>query len=221
MKRRNWQTDTAAGGRVKKTLCGVVFVILLALFSAYLALVKHVVTATIIYSTKIDVGKSQVEEQHHDGANAVVSRRRDTVTETETDTTTTSTKSNGGYADWREVAVQLAKLMPEQVLQTLNEDDPFGTRTFAKALNDAETAKGGRNLDISELQRLWPCPANDKRISLPERRDQAKAARFRQGKGFLFFQHLRKAGGTHFCSLAQQNLPKQAIPKYYCMPDYH
>ena len=76
-------------------------------------------------------------------------------------------------------------------------------------------------MDAAELQNLWPCPPNDKRISLPERRDQAKAARFRQGKGFLFFQHLRKAGGTHFCSLAEANLPKSAIPKYYCMPDYH
>ena len=38
---------------------------------------------------------------------------------------------------------------------------------------------------------------------------------------FLFFQHLRKAGGTNFCTLAQRNLPSSQVPPYYCMPDYY
>jgi len=34
----------------------------------------------------------------------------------------------------------------------------------------------------------------------------------------VFFQHLRKAGGTGFCDLATRNMPGQ-VPPYYCMPD--
>jgi len=40
------------------------------------------------------------------------------------------------------------------------------------------------------------------------------------GKTFLFFQHLRKAGGTFFCDLATRNLAPKRLPDYYCMPDY-
>ena len=52
-------------------------------------------------------------------------------------------------------------------------------------------------------------------------RIESKAQDFRDEKPgtFLFFQHLRKAGGTNFCSLAENNLPKKAQPRYYCMPD--
>lgn len=37
---------------------------------------------------------------------------------------------------------------------------------------------------------------------------------------FLFFQHLRKAGGTNFCTLAQKNLIKKNVGRYYCMDDW-
>jgi hypothetical protein len=36
---------------------------------------------------------------------------------------------------------------------------------------------------------------------------------------FIFYQHLRKAGGTGFCDLAKSNLNPRTIPPYYCMPD--
>lgn len=36
---------------------------------------------------------------------------------------------------------------------------------------------------------------------------------------FIFYQHLRKAGGTGFCDLANSNLPRMNVPDYYCMPD--
>ena len=35
----------------------------------------------------------------------------------------------------------------------------------------------------------------------------------------IFYQHLRKAGGTSFCDLANKNIPRKEIPPYYCMPD--
>ena len=36
---------------------------------------------------------------------------------------------------------------------------------------------------------------------------------------FLFYQHLRKAGGTSFCDFARSNMPRKFTPGYYCMPD--
>lgn len=36
---------------------------------------------------------------------------------------------------------------------------------------------------------------------------------------YVFYQHLRKAGGTGFCSLASDNEGKRRVPPYYCMVD--
>ena len=125
------------------------------------------------------------------------------------------------FHDFQKLAMDLARLSPAETLKQLEEKDPFGTRTFEQRLLDAETTKG-RILTLDELQELFPCPL-DHRITLPDQRNHTKARAFRnQEPGtFLFFQHLRKAGGTHFCSLAEHNFPKAAIPSYYCMPDYH
>jgi len=123
------------------------------------------------------------------------------------------------YLDWHELAVGLAKLPPNDILRILEEKDPFGTRTFAKQLKNAEERKGSRLDDLRDIQQLWSCPRD--RISLPDQRDHSKSKAFKQGSGFLFFQHLRKAGGTNFCTLAKANLPEENVPPYYCMPDYH
>jgi hypothetical protein len=133
----------------------------------------------------------------------------------------TSTSSSLRLQDFQKIAMDLVRLLPAETLKQLQEKDPFGTRSFEKQLEEAETAKG-RVLTLDEIVQLFPCPLNN-RITLPDRRNHTKALAFRnQEPGyFLFFQHLRKAGGTHFCSLAETNLPKEAIPIYYCMPDYH
>lgn len=118
------------------------------------------------------------------------------------------------------VAQNLAALPPSELLEQLERDDIFGTRTFDSELQRQETSLG-RVLTIDEIKELFPCPTNDRRITLPDIRFEEKAHNFRDGKHgtFLFFQHLRKAGGTNFCALATTNLPKAALPPYYCMPD--
>ena len=123
------------------------------------------------------------------------------------------------YQDWRELALDLARLPAAQVLEELETKDPFGTRTFERKLLEEESRKGAV-LDVNELRNLFSCPAD--RITLPDQRDHSKSQAFRanQPGTFLFFQHLRKAGGTNFCTLAQQNLPKSAVADYYCMSDY-
>jgi len=126
----------------------------------------------------------------------------------------------GGYDHFLNIAQDLAALTPAETLEKLERDDPFGTRTFDSQLLERET-KEGRVLTIDEIQQLFPCPRNEERITLPDVRVEQKARDFRDGKPgtFLFFQHLRKAGGTNFCSLAEKNFPKRAQPHYYCMPD--
>mmetsp|Transcript_12856 Transcript_12856/g.25712 ORF Transcript_12856/g.25712 Transcript_12856/m.25712 type:complete len:462 (-) Transcript_12856:106-1491(-) len=125
-----------------------------------------------------------------------------------------------GYDYWRSEAVRLASLPAAETLSELERLDPFGTRRFEKKLLEAEISRGG-SLPPAELSVLFSCPDPSHRITLPDRRKSSGAARFRSGEDgtFLFFQHLRKAGGTNFCSLAEANLEKSAIPKYYCMPD--
>jgi len=94
-------------------------------------------------------------------------------------------------------------------------------RAFDTQLLEKETTLE-RVLTIEEIEQIFPCPANNEdRITLPDMRIESKAQDFRDEKPgtFLFFQHLRKAGGTNFCSLAENNLPKKAQPRYYCMPD--
>lgn len=119
------------------------------------------------------------------------------------------------YADWRSLAVDLAGKLPAEILQILREEDPFGVRTFEKRLLKTESMEK-RFLALDELRELFPCPTD--RITLPDQRDPDKAHAFRNGTDsyFLFFQHLRKAGGTNFCSLAEHNLKKKNLPKYYC-----
>ncbi|CAB9507997.1 expressed unknown protein [Seminavis robusta] len=122
------------------------------------------------------------------------------------------------YPFWRDLVVKLGTMSAADALRELKEKDPFGVRAFEQALLDQETNLG-RLLEHDEIEALFPCPSS--RITLPDQRNLQKARDFRNNKPgtFLFFQHLRKAGGTHFCSLAQANLPKNNVAQYYCMPD--
>ena len=136
------------------------------------------------------------------------------------------------YEDWKEMAVKLSGLEANKILETLDDQDPFGVRKFEAQLVDAESKKGA-NLDQEELKGLFPCPSY-RRITIPDQRAHARDEAFRRTISsvplteetrlksvFLFFQHLRKAGGTEFCTLAQKNLLRPNVPSYYCMPDMY
>jgi hypothetical protein len=104
-----------------------------------------------------------------------------------------SASSFGGYAHFGDIARDLAALEPAEALEILERDDPFGTRTFGAELTRHETDLG-RALVVDEVRRLFPCPTEGRRITLPDARSEKKARDFRDGKGgtFLFFQHIRK-----------------------------
>ena len=124
------------------------------------------------------------------------------------------------YQYWRDLATELAGKPSSKVIQTLENEDPFGVRKFEESLLTAESEKGAF-LELEEIRTLFECPTD--RITLPDQRNHDPQLAFRNGTSsyFLFFQHLRKAGGTNFCTLAKNNLPKKQVPKYYCMPDMH
>ena len=124
-------------------------------------------------------------------------------------------QKNGRHYDyWKDLAVNLSALPADQILTTLEQQDPFGVRHFETQLLEMETFKAS-NLEMNDLKKLFPCPAD--RITIPDQRDHSRDKAYREtisqvpietAPVFLFFQHLRKAGGTNFCSLAQKNLLK-------------
>lgn len=130
------------------------------------------------------------------------------------------TKERTNYADWRDLAVQLAALPADQILSILKTHDPFGVRNFEQRLLQTESDRQAI-LKIDDVKNLFPCPAQ--RITIPDQRNHDRARKYRQGLKelkqpkddfvFMFFQHLRKAGGTNFCTLAQHNLVKPQVPR--------
>lgn len=82
-------------------------------------------------------------------------------------------------------------------------------------------------LSVNVSVPLFQCPTKGsvggQRLDHPYLYSEQTSDRFKRNvksePSFLFFQHLRKAGGTTFCDLAQTNMPKKTVPGYYCMPD--
>ncbi|CAN0045241.1 unnamed protein product, partial [Discosporangium mesarthrocarpum] len=57
--------------------------------------------------------------------------------------------------------------------------------------------------DIENLDD-FTCPEEANRVSEPDLRNRTAEENFKAGGGFIYFQHLRKAGGTGFCDLAKR-----------------
>jgi len=90
-----------------------------------------------------------------------------------------------------------------ELVEILANDDPFGVN----AIRDPST---------------FECPTDvNQRVDFPSLVDDTNAKRFRDNDpdAFIFYQHLRKAGGTGFCELAKSNMERGSVPPYFCMPD--
>lgn len=79
----------------------------------------------------------------------------------------------------------------------------------SKNLNVPSTAGLPRDRTTALLQVAvqspdrFQCPADEAdRFSLPDIRDHDKEEAYKAGQGFIYYQHLRKAGGTGFCEMA-------------------
>jgi hypothetical protein len=96
---------------------------------------------------------------------------------------------------------QIGKQNPSKLIQLLQDENPF---------------------DLPSTVDSFVCPVSPEMlITVPDLINHTRALEFREGKSgtWLFYQHLRKAGGTGFCDLAQNNLPRQQTPPYFCMID--
>jgi hypothetical protein len=164
--------------------------------------------------------QEQVRREHE--RQAAVKEFADTMLESAPPKHETTFPDPKTYAEFRSIAVKLSAEPPDVILSTLEEHDPFGVRGFEKAILVEESRKGAF-LDNDHLHRLFDCPRD--RISLPDQRNRQRDEAFRstidtdEQAPYLFFQHLRKAGGTNFCSLAQNNMPRAEVADYFCMPD--
>lgn len=217
-KRKNWTSDSAASAKSRSQKWRrLAIVTMFGLFlTGYLCLVA--ISSYSLHHPSTQEEKIRANNDMRDPHQQQQRREEDRAVPGGVAPSSSSTPRF--YTDWRELAVRIARQSPADALTELNERDPFGTRAFAKRIADAEELAGGP-LPLEDFSKLFgSCPVKD-RISWPDQRDPSKAAAFRQGTGFLFFQHLRKAGGTHFCSMAEANFPKENLPPYYCMPDYH
>lgn len=125
----------------------------------------------------------------------------------------------------------------KSILKTLHELFNIGVSNPKRLVDLLENTDP---LNVSGDADNFTC-ANDSRdrIDFPKMyNDQAmKDFRAQSPTSFIFYQHLRfdttlttcsihsnfsicrKAGGTAFCSAAQQNMERRAVPSYYCMPD--
>jgi hypothetical protein len=101
--------------------------------------------------------------------------------------------------------------LPTHPLPTQALSDPAA---LLKQLDDDDDPLG---VNVEAVD-AFMCPTPEERLTQPDLRRMEIAAQFREGKGFVFFQHLRKAGGTGFCDLAQRSMPGRT-PPYFCMPD--
>ena len=94
----------------------------------------------------------------------------------------------------------------------------LGRRNSSALLHLLETTDP---FSVSTAPADFACPVSSQRIDWVSLVNDTNAARFRRQEpgAFIFYQHLRKAGGTSFCELCRANLPRHQVPPYYCMPD--
>jgi hypothetical protein len=132
----------------------------------------------------------------------------------------------GGEDDmWKKIETlfELGNKDPRKLVKLLEEEDPFGTaspETFvcpAAVGSRVDSVPGVTYPFYQSRSDTTNLDAADTGASTTT----SAAAAFRHGDkdSFIFYQHLRKAGGTGFCELAKSNMQRNEVPPYYCMPD--
>lgn len=101
---------------------------------------------------------------------------------------------------------ELGERNPSLVVRILDKDDPFGVKAIdphkARCPSSPEEVIGGEFMPASDSTSIF------------------RASNGVEFNGsFIFYQHVRKAGGTGFCDLARRNMKRAEVPPYYCMPD--
>jgi len=68
-------------------------------------------------------------------------------------------------------------------------------------------------VDVESPAKFQCPPLEAERFSLPDRRDHQNEHKFKTGQGFIYYQHLRKAGGTGFCEMASRRVYGREVQK--------
>ena len=91
---------------------------------------------------------------------------------------------------------QLGLSDPRKLISILDTEDPFGT--------------------LAGPEQPIDCSAIFQMVNFPSIVNEERATSFRNNVvgSFIFYQHLRKAGGTSFCDLANSNMSKENVPPY-------
>jgi hypothetical protein len=102
----------------------------------------------------------------------------------------------------------------EQILDFLLKLARMQTPQLREALDTSD------RFQLKSLANNCPFSADTIIPWLPARTPPEAAESFRKKeKGvILWYDHLSKAGGTSFCKLAQTNMKRNEVPRYYCMP---
>lgn len=101
---------------------------------------------------------------------------------------------------------------PNQIVQFLLNLARKSTPDLRRALYDDDV------FQLKELEHQCPFAFDVIPWLPPTLTKTAKSFREKKNGVILWYEHLSKAGGTSFCTLANANMPKQEVPRYYCMP---
>jgi hypothetical protein len=167
-------------------------------------------------------------------------RKRNEIPECERSASDAGKSASDDY--WRNLAVTMARRPASAILEELENKDPFGVREFERRLQKVASDKkeeGSGSVTLEDIRRLFPCPTSSAcrlaKVIDPAALPVPASFRARQERirrsgltepisptnhTWILFQHLRKAGGTHFCSLAQQHAhPTHLTRATLCSPD--
>ena len=150
---------------------------------------------------KIKIMNIQAQQIHNQETS------RDTISFSESVQKITSSETKEVNLTLLKQLFDLANSNPIEFIQYMTTEDPLNIEV--ESPNDFKCPPQSS----TKLNFLGNYDASNQEIKEKYHRFQKK-----EKNSFIFFQHMRKAGGTGFCDLAQRNMPGE-VPHYYCMPD--
>jgi hypothetical protein len=139
-----------------------------------------------------EVGWHRKEDIHGNGSNRASSKED-------------QMKNRAAWDDKIRQLFDLGLSNPGALLDTLENKDPFDV--LKPEQHKCSTGGVNGNLDSKTSY------------------DDTNPSKFRakddtDGHGFIFYQHLRKAGGTGFCDLAKRNMAQKDVPPYVNISEF-
>ncbi len=180
------------------------------------------VSSSLSVNTPKNSNENQKQKEGEVEGTAATSALRGAGTSNSNTNSNSNSKSSNSDAPSRQVDSKVAKLTAKPLLDKIESlfnfglIDPEGLLNLLLNNDIFSTKRGVDNFTCSDTD------IADGLLEYPEVSfNQSRLEDFRRNApgSFLFYQHLRKAGGTGFCDLARSNMMRRQTPGYYCMPD--